>query len=349
MWGRKETDPHLWKVCTKSGILLSGGYLYYGVDSGHFLCVDEMTGKEVWRYVIPGIGRNTEVFSKPVEHKDSVIFGSQDGNVYALSKQTGERVWTYVDADWVNGSLAISLRHGLVYVGLSYGFLKKRGKVVALEIHNGKVRWEIETKNLISSGVFYSKKKNYIYFSEVDGTVTVVHARNGRVLWSRVVDLDSVTAPILVEKTNEIVVAGLEKERGKISILSADTGVTKITSEIFSFGLVNNPIVFDGVIYISSLDKNLYAIDQKTGKLKMTFFFGSRVFSDPYIFTDKNNKKKLFIGANDARLYEIDMETLRAISVTYFTERITDPVVVSDDRSSLYLMTYANEVYKLAL
>ena len=349
VWGKKEASPHLWKVRSKSGLLLHEGSLYYGDDNGCFVSIDESSGKELWRFKVPGLGRNTEIFSRPVVAGDSIFFGCEDGNVYALSRKTGEKIWIYTDADWADGNLAISKERGLVYVGLSYGFLKKRGKVVALDIKNGKVKWEFETKTLLSSGVFFSIKKNIVYFSEVAGIITVLNARSGSVIWSKEIEMDSLSAPVFSEKTNELVVAGLVNGRGKVAFLSADAGKTRILSDSFSFGIVNNPVIFEDFVFISSLDKNLYVIDQKTGQLTATFFFGSRVFSDPCVFVNANNKKKIFIGANDARLYEIDIEMLRVTSITYFTERITDPAVVSKDGNSLYLITYANEIYKLNL
>ena len=116
MWGKKEAAPHLWKVRSKSGILLYEGSLYYGGDSGCFISIDESSGKELWRFKVPGLGRNTEIFSRPVMAGDSIFFGCEDGNVYSLSRKTGKKLWTYTDADWVDGCLAISKENGVIYV-----------------------------------------------------------------------------------------------------------------------------------------------------------------------------------------------------------------------------------------
>lgn len=63
----------------------------------------------------------------------------------------------------------------------------------------------------------------------------------------------------------------------------------------------SSPAVANGVVYVGSLDKNLYAVDAKTGAMLWSYGMGSYVESSPAI-----SNGVVYIGSSDGTLYALD-------------------------------------------
>ena len=66
----------------------------------------------------------------------------------------------------------------------------------------------------------------------------------------------------------------------------------------------SSPAVANGIVYVGSEDKNLYAIDTVTGKEKWRFATGDHIFSSPTVANGI-----VYIGSEDKNLYAIDAVT----------------------------------------
>jgi len=66
----------------------------------------------------------------------------------------------------------------------------------------------------------------------------------------------------------------------------------------------SSPAVLNGIVYVGSGDKNLYAIDALTGKEKWRFATESNVESSPSV-----SKGVIYVGSHDFNLYAIDAAT----------------------------------------
>ncbi|WP_423146273.1 PQQ-binding-like beta-propeller repeat protein [Rubrolithibacter danxiaensis] len=73
----------------------------------------------------------------------------------------------------------------------------------------------------------------------------------------------------------------------------------KTAGKIFS-----SPAVFEGVVYVGSEDKNLYAIDVENGNLLWRFKTGGAVHSSPAVF-----KNTVYFGSYDGYYYALDTKT----------------------------------------
>jgi len=69
-------------------------------------------------------------------------------------------------------------------------------------------------------------------------------------------------------------------------------------------GVEYTPAVSDGVVYFSSKDNHLYAVDSKTGEEKWKFETGDKVSSSPALSEDV-----VYFGSWDKHLYGVDMKT----------------------------------------
>jgi outer membrane protein assembly factor BamB len=66
----------------------------------------------------------------------------------------------------------------------------------------------------------------------------------------------------------------------------------------------SQPIVNDNILYVGSLDHNLYAVDARTGVIKWSFNTGDSILNAPTI-----SNGKIFLGSNDGKIYVIDAQS----------------------------------------
>ncbi len=353
LWARKMDGAHLWQVRVKAEIVLSEQKLFFGTDSGIFYCLDAYTGKEIWRYVLSRRKRNTEIFSSAAVGDNAVFFGAMDGNIYALSKETGKRLWVYLDADWVDGDVLYDSQHKTIIVTLTYGFLHEQTKLVALDVLTGKKKWEYPIKNKITKKILLHN--GYVIFTEEVGGVISISSKDGSLFWcTKEISITHSSCPTLYKREGCLLVAGTSlfenEERGLLYFVSLATGKVIRKSAVFSYGTVNNPVVHEGYVLISSFDKYVYVVDLFSGNLLQSHYLGSRIFSDAVPYKDKkNNHVHFFIGANNAKLFEISITKNKIVSTTYFTERLTQNVLFCDDENVLYIKTCADEIAKISL
>jgi hypothetical protein len=85
-------------------------------------------------------------------------------------------------------------------------------------------------------------------------------------------------------------------------------GIGPGNTELWRFatgGIVySSPAVANGIVYVGSEDKNLYAIDAVTGKEKWRFTTGNHVFTSPAVANGI-----VYVGSEDKNLYAIDALT----------------------------------------
>ena len=68
--------------------------------------------------------------------------------------------------------------------------------------------------------------------------------------------------------------------------------------------IYSSPVINDGVVYIGSEDKNLYAVDASQGNVKWTFQTGGAVHSTPAVYKDV-----VYAGSYDGYYYAVDAKT----------------------------------------
>ena len=91
-----------------------------------------------------------------------------------------------------------------------------------------------------------------------------------------------------------------------------------------------------------SFDKHAYCFDLFTGVLKWKFYTGSRCFSTPVIVDGL-----LYIGSNNARLFEIDPETGEVLGIFQTKERIVNKIAYDRNTGTFLVPTFANEIFAL--
>ncbi|OGM93835.1 hypothetical protein A2935_04125 [Candidatus Wolfebacteria bacterium RIFCSPLOWO2_01_FULL_47_17b] len=337
-WYWKAEKPDYFHVIPKSTPLLDDTKIYFGTDNGSFWALNQSDGSTVWEYKTLLVSRKRKVFSSAALYKDFIYFGAHDGNFYALDKNTGKRKWVFMEADWIRSSPCVALDLGLVFVGLEFGLWKKHGGIAAIDAETGKKKWEYVLPEYVHSSPTYSKKFGLVICGCNDFSVYAFDAATGKLLWTRKTDGEIKESFAFDEERGLVCFGSLDSY---LYVLKTKTGelVRKIRMDGWMY---STPLISSRFVYAASLDKHVYCIDLETGAVVWKFETQGRIFASPEIIGDK-----IYIGSNDGRLYELDAVTGKNTAIFQATERITNKIVYNAEMETIFLPTFANEIYCL--
>lgn len=353
-WVFKSEKPSLSYVLSKSQPVLDEDNIYFGSDNCIFWAIKQTDGSVAWQYKVGQSINKKSIFSSPVIYQDLVIFGSYDGNIYALERSTGKRRWVCLEADWIGSSPAMAVDLGLVFVGLEYGLLRKRGGIVALDVKTGKVIWKDVHPAYTHASPLYIEEYQEVVIGSNDGKMRLYDARTGDKKWefttfggasydnkevSGFGEGDIKERAVYDAEHDYIIFGSIDSF---LYILDRKTGQL-VQHYKCDFGIYSTPYIYKNKLYFTSTDKKVRCLDLDT--LKLVFEIDvdhTRIFSTPTVINDR-----LYIGTNAGRLHELDPETGEKLAYFQAVERITNTVLYNPKIDKYFLPTYANEIIKL--
>ena len=117
-----------------SGVGSDGVLAVVASDDGEVMALDAQTGTVKWRARV-----SSEVLATPKLSEELVLVRSADSKIFAFGGEDGKRRWVYQRAAAsliVRSPVGLTIHEGLAYAGFS------GGKLVALALANGVIRWE---------------------------------------------------------------------------------------------------------------------------------------------------------------------------------------------------------------
>ncbi len=179
------------------------------------------------------------------------------------------------------------------------------GKIVALNTSDGSRLWP---DSVLGGGESKSKSVVYgtpvvegelVYVGGYNGKVYAINAGSGAVRWvyPRESNLEPIVGGVVVSQGK--VYFGCSD--GKIYTLDAATGDQ--VQGPFQTGdrIWSTPTIDNGILYVGSLDKRLYALNTADGSERWQFEAGGAIISAPLVY---NNT--VYVGAFDGHLYALD-------------------------------------------
>jgi outer membrane protein assembly factor BamB len=238
-----------------------GRLVYAGGVDGSFHCFDTETGKLVWRKFTQG-----PVESEPTVSGGSVYVGSSDGNLYAFRASDGELLWSYRTTGSIPGRPVVAGDNVLVMTHLN--------NLICLDANTGKWRWgyrrdvpvgKFQIKGVANPAVF----ENTVYagFSDgalvslslKDGSPREVHHLAGKK--DRFWDVD--TDPLLLDET-------LYAASFSSGVMALDPNTLKERWKFEAEG-PSTLVHRDGLLYFTTADAKVVALDARRGKPAWTF------------------------------------------------------------------------------
>lgn len=350
-WKFSSPHPSYQYVVPKSDIALDGTRLYTGSDSGIFWAINQADGSVAWSYEVGFHPKGKGIFSSPALCAGTVYFGAYDGNVYALDAKTGKKKWIYFDADWIGSSPALAPDLGLLFIGLEFGLIRKRGGIVALDIETGKQRWKYTMPCFTHSSPLFLPSTAEVMVGSNDGCAYLFDAHKGVLKWrfetGKITEEElssgfseyDIKASFAHDATRDVIVFG--NRRGVVYFVDRSTGALR-GSFVAQFGFYSTPVVHHDTVLVASLDKHLYCIDLDTMREKWRWYAGARIFATPVVI-----KETIYVGANTGRLTALDSSTGKERSFITFPERITNKITFNPLTSRVFVPTFANEIYCL--
>ncbi len=131
------SGKQVWRISAgerlTGGVGASGKLVVVGSGKGEVLGFDT-NGAALWKARV-----TSEVLAAPQVADDVVVVRSADGRIFGLDAKDGKRKWYYqrpTPALTVRSPVGLSIARGVVYAGFG------GGKLVAVNLDNGAVRWE---------------------------------------------------------------------------------------------------------------------------------------------------------------------------------------------------------------
>ncbi len=213
------------------------------------------------------------------------------------------RVWS------LTGS--ILLEFGPVIGGRSLYLLKNNAALYAVAKRTGRVRWKRKLGYLAASSPAYADGKVYVTLLQRGkrtraGRVVALDARNGKVLWNRLLPSRSESSPLL---DGERLYFG--SENGTVYALRTSDGAPRWTFK--ARGAVKGGLALaDGKLYFGDYSGRVYAIRQRDGSQVWTAstkgarlgFASGRFYSTPAVAYGR-----VYLGNADGSVYSFATDT----------------------------------------
>lgn len=229
---------------------VAGGLVYVGSWDAYFYALDARSGRLVWRYKTGDDNRAhqmTGIQGSAAVARGTVYFGCRDANLYALDAATGALRWRFsTDGSWVIASPAVA--DGRVYFTTSDTKLFE-----ALDAESGKLLYSLPAKIYSFSSPVIAG--GHAYFGTFDGKLHDVDLK------SQAYAGEFATAGFSANGSRYLDAQGEIRQDVVWTGDTLDDMVVGIRAKVFSMGsILSSPAVVDGIVYVGSVDGNLYAL-----------------------------------------------------------------------------------------
>lgn len=264
----------------------------------------EAPNRMIWNFLC-----QDEIRGSAVVENDVIYFGSYDHHLYALHTRDGGLIWKYATEGGIVGKPFIS--DSIVYFG------SEDKRLLAVSAKTGKLSWAYETEGAIRCSPQISE--GHIFWGSDDGYLYAVHLASGRLTWKIDAGTSIRSTPCVFENG---VVFGSESGE----VLCVDfRGQIKWRFKAKK-SVMSSPVYSQGIIYISSLDATLYALDAKNGWILWRFNLGKGSISSPC----KNNDF-VYVGSADGNIYCVDTKNGREVWKFRTEHQVSGSANVVDD------------------
>jgi len=250
-----KTGVLQWKVQTNDVVHASPAYangvIYIGSWDSNLYAIDAESGQVKWTFKTgedPVIHNQVGFQSSPAVVDGTVYVGCRDAHVYAVDAATGRKKWDYpTSKSWVIGTPAV--RNGMVYVGTS-----DSSRFMGLDAKTGRLVFNVDVKAYMFSSAALAG--DIAYAGDHNGRLYAIDVKAGKVAWEFQTEA-SKSDPLRILEPE-----GTLKQETLFAPVYSDFEDMYIA--IYRFmtigAIVSSPAVDRGVVFVGSMDGNLYAI-----------------------------------------------------------------------------------------
>ncbi|MEO5694401.1 MAG: outer membrane protein assembly factor BamB [Usitatibacter sp.] len=243
------------------GVEVGEGKVLVGTMKGEVIALDPTSGKQLWMSTING-----EVIAPPAISKKVVVVRTSDGRIFGLSAEDGKRLWVFQRP---SPSLLLRSAAGVLIIGGDVLAGYPNGKLVALDVDDGKLTWEV-TVSLPRGSTELERIADVAGLPVVDGGSVCAAAFQGKVacfdiqtrnlVWSR----DLSTARPLARDARYIYVVD---DDGGVHALDKSTGASVWKQDKLLYRKVGAPLLVEGRLLVGDSFGFLHVLSTETGAI----------------------------------------------------------------------------------
>ena len=320
-----------WVVQTGVGIYCSPAVekdkVFVGDDMGYLTAYTLKNGKKLWNFQ-----SGKRIIGTPAVSEGIVVFGSADRNIYGLNAENGQLLWKVEAQEPVIG--AVTIDNGLAYVGASdhtfraidihtgkvaWVYNKVKGyietkplitddKVIfgawdntlyALDKNDGKEIWKwtggLTRMHFSPAAVWPVAAENKVFIADPQRALTSIDIDNGETVWRtfesqvrETVGLSEDGQQIYSKTMNDSIVCFATQGDAPIKLWASNVG----------FGYEHAPSMpqeKEGIMYGSTKEGLIFALDAKTGKVIWKHKIGNSLINT---VVPLNKKEVLFTATS---------------------------------------------------
>jgi outer membrane protein assembly factor BamB len=243
-----------WKFPTRDVVhaspAVANNTVFIGSWDSYLYALDAETGQEKWSFKSgeDSVIHNQVGFQSSAAVVDGMVYvGCRDAHVYALDAATGRKKWDYpTSKSWVIGTPAV--RDGTVFAGTS-----DSSRFLALDARTGRLRFNFDTGGYVFSSAALAGP--LAYFGAHNGRLYAVDTKSGKLAWSFQTE-GARSDPLKVLDAK----GALNREAFTPVFYDFEDMYIDFYRFISVGAILSSPIVDRGVLYVGSMDGNLYAL-----------------------------------------------------------------------------------------
>ena len=265
---------------------VSEGIVYFGSRDGNVYAVDCRTGGEIWRF-----RTGDEIASAPTVHGGVMFNGSFDRNFYCLDKRTGREIWRFRTGGEIHNDRPFLAMDGRIY------FTSFDSYLYCVEIANGKEIWRFKTGKYGNAGSPVCHN-GVIYHGSRDGIFYAI-SLDGKELWRFRAERDEPIDAIPLIYENSVYFGA-----GDSNFYCLGMNGKEIWRYRAAYNIYTSAAVLNNVVFFTSMDCHLYALDADTGEEMWRFATSTLTISPlppPYESFKLEVSKSGFTGHLDAK------------------------------------------------
>jgi outer membrane protein assembly factor BamB len=268
---------------------IAGDTVYVPDSNGVLHALALADGKVRWTYKSEGGFATT-----PLVLKDRIYLGDLDGLLHCISADKGQKIWAFDSGGSIHSSANASPDGKVIVFG------NDGAQVFGVDAESGKKLWEGKGGDRINAcpAVAYDAA----FFTGCDARLLALNLKDGTERFA--IDLGGMApgSPTLLD--DRIIAATSE---GSVLAFSPD-GKQQLWKyedvDQQSAMFYSSPATADGIVVLGCRDRQVHAIDAKTGKRAWAFKTRGEVDATAVI-----SAGRVYVPSKDKKLYVLDLKT----------------------------------------
>jgi len=259
-----ETGKQLSRAETKTkvsgGVTVAAGRVIVGTLKGEVWAL-EPSGATAWSTLVAG-----EVIAPPATSREVVVVRTADGRIFGLSSKDGHRLWVFQRA---TPALLLRSEAGVLAVGTDVVAGYPNGKLIALDLEDGKLTWEVtvsqprgttELERIADVAGLPVLDGNNVCAGAFQGKVACFDIKTRNMLWSK----DLSTAEDLANDGKRLYVTD---DTGAVQALDKASGANVWKQDKLAWRHVTAPLVVADRVVVGDLQGYVHVLSGEDGAI----------------------------------------------------------------------------------